>query len=216
MEITDPKLVRAYAHPLRIQILGLLDNRTASPTEIATELGTPLSNTSYHVRQLAALGLVELVRRTARRGAIEHHYTAKVRPTITDSGWAQMPGILKRAVVGGLLQQTIKDVLSAAEAGGFDREDAHHSRSAGPLDAKGWDAISKELSRALNRIEAVIEESRERIAHDPDADAVEATVVLMQCEGPPRSVAAERARGPAANHADVVEELELDELSDLG
>ena len=90
IEITDPRLARAYAHPLRIQILALLDNRIASPREIAEELGSPLSNTAYHVRQLVGLGLVELVRRTARRGAIEHHYTARVRPTITDEGWEKL------------------------------------------------------------------------------------------------------------------------------
>ena len=66
LDITDARIVRAYAHPLRIHILGLLDNRVASPREIAAELGTPLSNTAYHVRQLVALGLVELVGRRAR------------------------------------------------------------------------------------------------------------------------------------------------------
>src|SRR5436190_22924804 len=146
VDITDPKLVRAYAHPLRIQILGVLDNRVASPSDIAAELGTPLSNTSYHVRQLVSLGLVELVGRTARRGAIEHHYTAKVRPTITDEAWANMPDILKRAIVGGLLQQTISHVLAAAEAGGFNRDDAHHSRTAGRLDKAGWTKVSRELA----------------------------------------------------------------------
>ena len=67
IDITDAKLAKAYAHPLRIQILGLLDNRIASPREIAAELGTPLSNTSYHVRQLVSLGFVELVGRRASR-----------------------------------------------------------------------------------------------------------------------------------------------------
>src|SRR2546423_10057395 len=115
IDITDLKLAKAYAHPLRIQILGLLDNRIASPSEIAAELGTPLSNTSYHVRQLVSLGLVELVGRRASRGAIEHHYTAKVRPTITDEGWAKLPEIVKRAVVDGLPQQTIAHVVAAAQ-----------------------------------------------------------------------------------------------------
>src|SRR5207302_10425976 len=97
VDITDPKLAKAYAHPLRIQILTLLDNRVASPTEIAAELGTPLSNTAYHVRQLAALDLVELVSRRQRRGAVEQHYTAKVRPTIWDEVWAGLPLVVKPA-----------------------------------------------------------------------------------------------------------------------
>jgi len=215
LDITDARIVRAYAHPLRIHILGLLDNRVASPREIAAELGTPLSNTAYHVRQLVALGLVELVGRRARRGAIEHHYTAKVRPTITDEGWAQLPDIVKRAVLDGWLQQTLTHVVAAAAAGGFHREDAHHSRTAGPLDTKGWKVVSRELASSLKRIEQAFEDSRARLAKDPDAEGVEATVVLMQCEGPkPKSVTGRRSEEKAPGHreANDAPELELDDV----
>lgn len=195
-----------------MQILGLLDDRTASPREIASELGAPLSNTSYHVRQLAALGMIELVSRTARRGAIEHHYTAKVRPTITDEGWARLPDIVKRSVLDGWLQQTVAHVVAAASEGGFHREDAHHSRSAGVLDEQGWATISGELATTLKRVEQVIDESKERIAQDPSLPTTAATIVLMQCEGPNASSV---GRGRPARHHDL-EELELDEASDLG
>jgi DNA-binding transcriptional ArsR family regulator len=201
IDITDPKLMKAYAHPLRIQILGLLDNRIASPNEIALELGTPLSNTSYHVRQLVALGFVELVGRTARRGAIEHHYTAKVRPTITDEGWAQLPDIVKRAIVDGLLQQTIAHVVAAAEKGGFNREEAHHSRTAGRLDEKGWRTVSRELARMLKRVEEVIAQSEQRLAKESQPDAVNTTIVMMQFVGPPqRTVQRTRSTQIAAAH----------------
>jgi DNA-binding transcriptional ArsR family regulator len=195
MEITDPALVRAYAHPLRRQILGLLDNRTASPREIATELGAPLSNTAYHVRQLAALGLVELVSRTASRGAIEHHYTARVRPVTTDEAWAQLPEIVKRSVVDGWLQQTLTHVMAAAEEGGFNRPATHHTRTAGALDEKGWAVVASELERALRRVETAVDESRARLEKDPSAKSVEATVVLMHFEAPSvDAVATQRKR----------------------
>lgn len=214
IDITDPRLVRAYAHPLRIQILGLLDNRTASPSEIAMELGTPLSNTSYHVRKLVALGLVELVSRTARRGAIEHHYTAKVRPTITHEGWAQLPEIVKRAVVDGLLQQTIAHVVVAAEEGGFNRDEAHHSRTAGPLDDKGWKTVSRELARTLKRIEEAVEQTHARLAEDPEADHAHTTIVLMHFEGPtPQGIAGFRTGQMAGgrNERRQVSGLEFDD-----
>jgi DNA-binding transcriptional ArsR family regulator len=215
MDITDPALVRAYAHPLRRRILGLLDNRTASPSEIAAELGTPLSNTSYHVRQLVALGLVELVSRTARRGAIEHHYTARVRPITTDATWAQLPDIVKRAVIDGWLQQTLSEVLAAAEEGGFHRDDTHHTRTVAPLDEKGWNTVARELMRTLKRVEEAVEESRVRIEEDPDIEAVDATIVLMQFEGPtPKSVRRRTRARSAARHDEP--ELELDDASDLG
>jgi DNA-binding MarR family transcriptional regulator len=215
IEITDPRLVRAFAHPLRADILALLHNRTASPSEIAAELGTPLSNTSYHVRQLAAMGFVELVRRTARRGAIEHHYTAKVRPTITDEGWKQLPEIVRRSLMDGWLKQTMVQILAAAEAGGFDREDTHHTRTTGRLDAEGWKALSAELRRTLERVDEVFEQSGARLADDPHADGLDATVVLMHFEGPlPKNVARQRPdKASRASQAKDVDELELDEAN---
>jgi DNA-binding transcriptional ArsR family regulator len=184
VDITDPKLAKAYAHPLRIQILGVLDNRVASPREIASELGTPLSNTSYHVRQLLALGFVELVGRTTNRGAIEHHYTAKFRPTIPDDGWADLPAIVKRAIADGNVQRTLTRVVAATREGGFDRAEAHHSHTAGQLDEKGWKTLAREMNRLLKRAETVVEESEARLAADPEAQPIDATIVLMQFEGP--------------------------------
>jgi DNA-binding transcriptional ArsR family regulator len=63
-DITDPRLAKALAHPLRLEILRHLGDRTASPSEIAAEIGAPLTNVSYHVRKLRALGLIKLVRKT--------------------------------------------------------------------------------------------------------------------------------------------------------
>src|SRR5918997_6731510 len=79
-DISDPSVIKALTHPLRVQILHALEERTASPSELAEEIGAPLGNVSYHVRQLHALGLIKLVKRTPRRGAIEHYYTAHERP----------------------------------------------------------------------------------------------------------------------------------------
>lgn len=58
----------------------MLDAGEASPKELAFELGEKLGNVSYHVRILARLGLIELVRETPRRGAVEHHYRSVPRP----------------------------------------------------------------------------------------------------------------------------------------
>ena len=70
-------LARATAHPLRIsilEILGLDGGRTLSPSDLSQELQIPLSNTNYHVTELAKAGLIELVRQRQVRGATEHFY----------------------------------------------------------------------------------------------------------------------------------------------
>ncbi|HEY2478747.1 MAG TPA: helix-turn-helix domain-containing protein [Solirubrobacterales bacterium] len=72
------RLARATAHPLRVsilEILGIDGGRVLSPSDLSHELQIPLSNTNYHVTELAKAGLITLVRQRAVRGATEHFYT---------------------------------------------------------------------------------------------------------------------------------------------
>src|SRR3954469_14243937 len=56
----DAAALKALAHPLRVQILRLLDVREQmSVTSLAAELGETTGAVSYHLRQLARHGLVE-------------------------------------------------------------------------------------------------------------------------------------------------------------
>lgn len=58
--VTDPRALRALAHPLRLALLDHLMSfgpRTAS--ECAAVVGSTPSNCSYHLRALAKVGLVE-------------------------------------------------------------------------------------------------------------------------------------------------------------
>ena len=76
-------LARATAHPLRIsilEILGLDGGRTLSPSDLSQELQIPLSNTNYHVTELAKAGLIELVSQRQVRGATEHFYRIPEAP----------------------------------------------------------------------------------------------------------------------------------------
>ncbi len=72
------RLARATAHPLRVsilEILGIDGGRVLSPSDLSHELQIPLSNTNYHVTELAKADLIVLVRQRAVRGATEHFYT---------------------------------------------------------------------------------------------------------------------------------------------
>jgi DNA-binding transcriptional ArsR family regulator len=61
VRITDPKVMRALAHPARIAILEHLGSTGAvvTATECAGLVGLSPSATSYHLRELAKNGLVE-------------------------------------------------------------------------------------------------------------------------------------------------------------
>jgi hypothetical protein len=58
--ITDPKALRALAHPIRLSLIGLL--RTEGPltaTRAAELLGESSATCSFHLRQLAKYGMAE-------------------------------------------------------------------------------------------------------------------------------------------------------------
>jgi DNA-binding transcriptional ArsR family regulator len=56
----DPALLRALAHPLRVEILAVLDELgEATATQIAEHVGESPSNCSFHLRQLAKAGFIE-------------------------------------------------------------------------------------------------------------------------------------------------------------
>jgi DNA-binding transcriptional ArsR family regulator len=183
IDITDPRIIKAIAHPLRLQILGALDGRVASPSEIAGELGTPLSNTSYHVRQLADVGFLQLVDRAVRRGAIEHYYTATVRPAVAAETWFRVPPVLRHAMVSSALQQGLSHLAAAAEAGGFARDDSRYSNQSGRLDSTGWKAVTAELAAVGQRLGMIFAESETRLLASGET-ADEATVMLLQFAAP--------------------------------
>jgi DNA-binding transcriptional ArsR family regulator len=179
-DINDPRLIKALAHPLRVQILSILETRElASPNEMAEELGVSLGVMSYHVRRLHALGFLELVKRTPRRGAIEHHYRAKARPQVTDKGWAETPAIVKRAMVGASLQQISTYVNAAAGQGGFDRADAHLTRNVLTLDEKGRAQLAREMTKWLDALEEIEADSLARIREAGNEDEVAPSAVVM-------------------------------------
>ncbi len=60
LTIRDPKVMRAMAHPARLAILEYLtDGHEATATECAEVCGLSPSATSYHLRELAKVGLLE-------------------------------------------------------------------------------------------------------------------------------------------------------------
>src|SRR5215510_12166621 len=60
IELTDPRALRAYAHPVRGKLVALLRRHgPLTATRAAEMLGESSGTTSFHLRQLAKYGLVE-------------------------------------------------------------------------------------------------------------------------------------------------------------
>ena len=98
LDLVDPRIAKALSHPMRARILVILNERVASPNEIAEMIDERLPNVSYHVRALLDLGCIELVDTAQRRGAIEHYYRAIVRPFFSDNDWKRIPSSAREAI----------------------------------------------------------------------------------------------------------------------
>ncbi len=62
LEVTDPKMMRALAHPLRvalIEAIGRADSQTLTATEASELLGESPANCAFHLRTLAKYGFLD-------------------------------------------------------------------------------------------------------------------------------------------------------------
>src|SRR3954452_14146854 len=190
----DQKLVRAIAHPLRLRLLTIFNERVASPSDLAAELGEPIGNVSYHTRILARLGCVELVRTKQVRGAVEHYYRAVVRPVFSDEDWAELPMSIRKSLAGVVLAEIADDIGAAAAQGGFDRDEVHLSRTPLTLDRKGWQDVNELLQGIYERALEIQAESASRL-HSDGAQESEAALMALLLFEPPTGEAQATKRG---------------------
>lgn len=67
LRTTDPQRLRALAHPLRNELLGVLHTLgTATATRCAEETGESVASCSFHLRMLAKYGFIEPAERQGR------------------------------------------------------------------------------------------------------------------------------------------------------
>jgi DNA-binding transcriptional ArsR family regulator len=181
----DERLAKAFSHRLRLRILQRLsEHGTASPSELADELGEPLANISYHVRILRELDCVELARTEPRRGAVEHFYRATVRPWLTDEQWAQLPATFRHRTLARTLSAILESASTAGRQGAFDGPEACVSRVALAVDETGSTEITALLTDTLKatlRINAAsASRQAERASDAPQPLATELAVIHLR------------------------------------
>jgi predicted ArsR family transcriptional regulator len=111
VKLADPRSLRAYAHPLRMSLLGLLrSDGPMTATRAAAELGESVPNCSFHLRQLAKYGLVE---RAAGADARERPWRATAQSTSWDDD-SDDPEV--RAAADQLTGVLLEQYLRRAEA----------------------------------------------------------------------------------------------------
>jgi DNA-binding transcriptional ArsR family regulator len=183
----DSTLGAIVAHPLRGRCLTILSDRTASPNELARDLGEDVGNVSYHVKQLLKMGVIELVRERPVRGAVEHFYRAIKRPMVSDEEYARMSVEERLRFARLTLQFSIADAATAIEAKTFtQRHDHYLTRLPLTVDEEGWKELNDVYAEAFQRTVEVEAASAERMSKDPGAAGIPARVVSMFFEMPRR------------------------------
>jgi DNA-binding transcriptional ArsR family regulator len=110
VQLTDPRALRALAHPTRLDLMGLL--RRGEPltaTQAGEQIGESAASCSFHLRQLAKYGLVEEAgggrgrERPWRATAISTEWAARGADEEADAAGT----LLNRVVVERYLQSAI-------------------------------------------------------------------------------------------------------------
>lgn len=125
---------------------------------------------------------MKLVKKTPRRGAIEHYYKATKQPQITEAGWAATPRVVKDAMVRSALDQISDFVNAAAIEGGFMGDEAHLNRVRLTLDERGWQDVSRKLTDLLGALAKIQETSQKRLDRANHRGERDVTVVTMGFE----------------------------------
>ncbi len=178
----DQRLVKALAHPLRVEILTILNERMASPNELSKELDEGLSQVSYHVKVLKDFECIEMVKTEPRRGAVEHYYRATARAYLTDRDWRAIPDSMKPGVSASAFRVIFEEVAAAINGGSFNsRDDVHMTATPGVVDEQGWKESVDLINETLDQVMAIQAESAKRLAKS-DEEGIPVNVVLMNFE----------------------------------
>lgn len=180
-EVIDQRLVRALAHPLRIQILEILCERVASPNVLSEHLKMGLSHVAYHTRALNKCGCLVLVETAQRRGATEHFYKAAPDAFLGSRAWRLVPRSLRASVSGASLQSLFDKAVAALAAGTIDdREDTTLTWMPLRLDEEGWAEVTEILGEATERVLAAQTRSSQRLREG--AEEISSVVAVVNFE----------------------------------
>jgi DNA-binding transcriptional ArsR family regulator len=177
----ERRLAKAMAHPLRVEMLKLLNDGEWSPRELETELGEGLSQISYHVKVLKDFELIEMTRTEPRRGAVEHYYRATERAFVRAGQTADIPKSAQGIIVANRVQEIDEDLNPSLRSGMFyDRDDWHASRTPAVFDGQGREAVEKLCDEFIDRYLAIAGDTANRIAMgEDDGERVWTTAALL-------------------------------------
>ncbi len=152
----DKRLTQALNHPLRTEIIAILSDTCASPSEMADMLGEELSNVSYHTKQLLELDCIEVVDKEQIRGAVKTRYRATTKMLLDNPDWERLGRTVRTGISINAVNELTRRAADALEAGTFDRRtDRTLITMKLDVDEAGWLEVNDALRAAYERISEV-------------------------------------------------------------
>jgi len=180
VQLTDPRALRALAHPTRLDLIGLL--RRGEPltaTQAGERIGESAASCSFHLRQLAKYGLVEEA--GGGRGR-ERPWQA----TAISTEWASRGADEEEDAAGTLLSKVVVERYLQNAIGWLERrgsEDTEWIEAAMISDALVY-MTADELREIDKQIRALLEPYLKRL-EDKEPPAAEARPVNLIAIGFP-------------------------------
>lgn len=176
------------AHPVRVRVLELLNERDMSPIEFCREGFAPesmdVSHVAYHFRELAEYGCLKVIEENKRRGSIEHVYRGIGRAYFSDADWTSLDGEERARITKTVIQGLFARIEGAVMTETFDaRDDRHLSWIAMKLDDQGWREMATTLAAAFGEVEQIRSDAEKRLA-DGGGPVIPSTCAILGFESP--------------------------------
>lgn len=161
---TETTLAAIVAHPTRARAFTILNDRTASPVEIAQEIGKDVGHVGYHVRKLLQLNLIELVDERPVRGAVEHFYRAVERAVVSEEEFAALSIPERESFTRYIMQRLVADVARSMDQEVFAARTNHIiARTPMVVDEDGFQEMSDLHTELFERTLEIQARSAERM-----------------------------------------------------
>lgn len=173
------QVASVIGHPLRVKVLGILNRRVASPSDLSKELDVELSLLSHHVKVLRDMGCIELVKTEQRRGAVEHYYRANVPAHFDNEAWAKLSSARRASISKTVIEALLCEMLGALDSGSLDaRLDRMLAWAPFAIDEVGWKEVVEMQLETLERMEQIRIAAAERLLEAGD-DGEQVVVAMM-------------------------------------
>lgn len=162
--IINVEVAKALGNVFRQEICWLLNERVASPTDVAKEFGESLNKVCHHMKVLEEAKCIELAYERTIGNRIQHFYQATPRAFLEDKSWPSVPPNVQVGMRGELLQTISHDAVEAVVNETYDAVPAHMSWTPLMTDGKGQIEAYEILLRALREILDLRAPARQRLA----------------------------------------------------